>query len=291
VLPSNLQKGTFIMTVRLVVAAAALAIITVSGAAANAQGFPSLPPMIPGVAPSSPYAEARAPESEADDYARLSDADDYGPLGKPQPFTYGSALPQFARYGIAGRLTPRLSEKLNWLRWACEQSYNLAIQTDPDVIRDLKALDSNIRVAYYETRAFDPSVIGPEEIRCLHRVDDQEIATPNGAAPTPAGPEPSQQGRVVSLDGSAGALYVTNTVAQLLANPTTRAILARDVPEVVGYRDQAAIRNLPLNRAIAVFFQGQVDHSRLKTLEHDLVHAEPNNTPAAGSQQGKVVHF
>jgi hypothetical protein len=82
-----------------------------------------------------------------------------------------------------------------------------------------------------------------------------------------------------------------STVGQLMADTTTRAILARDVPEVVGYRDQAALSNMPMDRAIMVFFHGSINHSRLHTLSNDISRAESTYAPPPGSQQGKVVHF
>ena len=56
---------------------------------------------------------------------------------------------------------------------------------------------------------------------------------------------------------------------QLMADPASRAVLARDIPNIVGYEAQDQIQTMTI-RQIAHFPQAGIDDAKLATIQTDL---------------------
>jgi hypothetical protein len=66
-----------------------------------------------------------------------------------------------------------------------------------------------------------------------------------------------------------GASVETTTIANLLADPTTKAVLQKDMPELVAYPGLDQIKDMSL-RDISKFPQAKLDDARLASIQKDL---------------------
>ena len=81
--------------------------------------------------------------------------------------------------------------------------------------------------------------------------------TPAAAAPTPIAAAP-------------GAMSVENTtIGDLLADPSSKAVMDKDMPKLVAYPGLDQIKGMTL-RAISVYPEAQLDDTKLASIQKDL---------------------
>jgi len=77
--------------------------------------------------------------------------------------------------------------------------------------------------------------------------------TPMAASPAPAG-KPSVE---------------TTTIGDLIANPATKAVLAKDMPQLLAYDGLDQIKGMTL-RAVEPYSEGKIDDALLTTVQKDF---------------------
>ncbi|HEY2048308.1 MAG TPA: hypothetical protein VGH03_03140 [Caulobacteraceae bacterium] len=88
----------------------------------------------------------------------------------------------------------------------------------------------------------------------------QAIAQP-AAAPAPAS---------APIPAAPGAPSVeSTTIGDLLANPAAKAVLQKDMPQLVSYPGLDQIKDMTL-RAISVYPEAQLDDAKLKAIQTDF---------------------
>ncbi|HSZ50116.1 MAG TPA: hypothetical protein VK801_00975 [Caulobacteraceae bacterium] len=72
------------------------------------------------------------------------------------------------------------------------------------------------------------------------------------------------------IPAAAGAPSVESTsIGDLLANPAAKAVLEKDMPQLVSYPGLDQIKDMTL-RAISVYPEAQLDDAKLKSIQADL---------------------
>jgi hypothetical protein len=72
------------------------------------------------------------------------------------------------------------------------------------------------------------------------------------------------------IPAAAGAPSVESTsIGDLLANPAAKAVLQKDMPQLVSYPGLDQIKDMTL-RAISVYPEAQLDDAKLKAIQADL---------------------
>jgi hypothetical protein len=90
----------------------------------------------------------------------------------------------------------------------------------------------------------------------------QSAAAQTAAPATPAAP--------AEITAAAGALSVeTTTIGDLLADTGGKAVLEKDMPQLIAYPGLDQIKDMTL-RAISVYPQAQLDDTKLAAIQKDL---------------------
>ena len=61
----------------------------------------------------------------------------------------------------------------------------------------------------------------------------------------------------------------STTIGDLLDNPASKAVIAKDMPDLIAYPGLDQIRGMTL-RAISAFPEAKLDDAKLKTIQADL---------------------
>jgi hypothetical protein len=85
-----------------------------------------------------------------------------------------------------------------------------------------------------------------------------------------AQPAPSNGAASAPIPAAAGAPSVeTTSIGDLLANPAAKAVLQKDMPQLIAYPGLDQIKDMTL-RAISVYPEAQLDDTKLKAIQADL---------------------
>ncbi len=94
----------------------------------------------------------------------------------------------------------------------------------------------------------------------------QAMAAPASAPPAASAAAPVTPAGKASVE--------TTTIADLLASPTDKAVLAKDYPELIAYPGLDTIKGMTL-RDISKFPEAKLDDARLASIQKDLDAAPP----------------
>jgi len=86
-------------------------------------------------------------------------------------------------------------------------------------------------------------------------------ATAGAMAQTPAAPAAAAPAGKPSVE--------TTTIGDLIANPASKAVLAKDIPELLAYDGLDQIKGMTL-RAVEPYSEGKIDDAKLTAIQKDF---------------------
>ncbi len=90
------------------------------------------------------------------------------------------------------------------------------------------------------------------------------------ASPQTASAQAAATATPAAIPAAPGALSVENTaIGDLLADPGGKAVLEKDMPQLVSYPGLDQIKGMTL-RAISVYPEAQLDDTKLSAIQKDL---------------------
>lgn len=96
----------------------------------------------------------------------------------------------------------------------------------------------------------------------------------------------SAQTATTSTAPSAPVPTVDWPYGKLMADPAAKAVLARDLPGIVGYEHQNRLRGMTI-RQIAHYPQSGIDSAKLDAVQADLAAAATTTTTAAATSMAR----